>query len=231
MGEIELFSVQFFIALANIIFVDLLLAGDNAIVIGMAARNLEAKQQKKAILLGTAGAVLIRIIATILVVQLLQIPWLFAIGGVLLLWIALKLLTDHQENEEVKAGGTLMAAVWTIIIADAAMGVDNVIAVAGAAEGHIVLVIIGLIISVPVVVWGSTLFIKLIDRYQWIIYVGSGVLAYNAAKMITEEKSLHHFFVDMPALKWTLIIVCIAAVVTIGHFVRTTQHKKLEQSA
>ncbi|WP_277473202.1 MULTISPECIES: TerC family protein [unclassified Paenibacillus] len=233
MGGIDIFSLQFFVALANVIFVDLLLAGDNAIVIGMAARNLDTGQQKKAIILGTAGAVIIRIIATVLVVKLLQIPWLFAIGGALLLWISVKLLTDHNEDGNVKAGKTLMGAVWTIILADAAMGLDNVIAVAGAAHGHIPLVIIGLIISVPIVVWGSTLFIKVIDRFQWIVYIGSAVLAYNAAKMITEERGLHTFFEHSPAIKWSLILTCMVLVVAVGYIVRarSSQHNQQEQNA
>lgn len=229
--DIEIFSLEFFIALANIVFVDLLLAGDNAIVIGMAARNLDPKQQKKAIIFGTGGAVIIRILATIVVVQLLQIPWLLLIGGLLLLWIAFKLLIDHKEDEQVKAGSSLMAAVWTIILADAAMGLDNVIAVAGAAQGHTLLVAIGLLISVPIVVWGSTVFIKVIDRFPWIIYAGSAVLAYNAAKMITEEAKIHHFFAESPALKWTFIIVIIALVLGGGLLVKGIQHKRQEQNA
>ncbi|OPA78767.1 hypothetical protein BVG16_11185 [Paenibacillus selenitireducens] len=228
----EIFSLQFFIALANIVFVDLLLAGDNAIVIGMAARNLDPQQQKKAIILGTGGAVLIRIVATIIVVKLLQIPWLLLIGGLLLLWIAFKLLVDHKEDDEhVKAGSSLMAAVWTIILADAAMGLDNVIAVAGAAQGHTLLVTIGLLISVPIVVWGSTIFIKVIERYPWIIYAGSAVLAFNAAKMITEEAKIHHYFVESPVLKWTFIVVIVALVIGGGKLVKGLQHKRQEQNA
>ena len=227
----ELFSLDFFIALANIVFVDLLLAGDNAIVIGMAARNLDVKQQKKAILFGTLGAVLIRIFATIIVVKLLQIPWLLLVGGLLLLWISVKLLADHQEEENVKAGTSLMAAVWTIIVADAAMGLDNVIAVAGAAQGHTLLVAIGLIISVPIVVWGSTVFIRLIDRFPWIIYFGSAVLAYNAAKMITEEKKIHPFFAESPGLKWTFILIIVAVVLLVGTLLKNAQHRREQQNA
>jgi len=229
--DVELFSLEFFIALANIVFVDLLLAGDNAIVIGMAARNLDVNQQKKAIVFGTLGAVLIRIFATIIVVKLLQIPWLLLVGGLLLLWISVKLLADHKEEENIKPGTSLMAAVWTIIVADAAMGLDNVIAVAGAAQGHTLLVAIGLIISVPIVVWGSTVFIRLIDRFPWIIYFGSAVLAYNAAKMITEEKKIHPFFAESPVLKWTFILIIVAIVLLVGRLLKNAQHRREQQNA
>nr|WP_152397064.1 TerC family protein [Paenibacillus guangzhouensis] len=229
--DVELFSLEFFIALANIVFVDLLLAGDNAIVIGMAARNLDVNQQKKAIIFGTLGAVLIRIFATIIVVKLLQIPWLLLVGGLLLLWISIKLLADHKEEENIKPGTSLMAAVWTIIVADAAMGLDNVIAVAGAAQGHTLLVAIGLIISVPIVVWGSTVFIRLIDRFPWIIYFGSAVLAYNAAKMITEEKKIHPFFAESPVLKWTFILIIVVIVLLVGRMLKNAQHRREQQSA
>lgn len=143
----EFFSPEFFIALGVIILIDLVLAGDNAIVIGMAARNLPKENQRRVILWGTAGAITIRIIATLLVVYLLDLPWLHLIGGLLLIWIAVKLLIDEKEHE-ISAKSSIIAAIRTIIIADAAMGVDNVIAVAGAAHGDPILVIIGLIIKI-----------------------------------------------------------------------------------
>lgn len=203
-------------SLINIIFLDLILAGDNAIVIGLAARNLQPSTQKKAIIYGTGGAVILRIIATIVVVWLLNIPWLLLIGGILLVYIAYKLMTDDDDHTDVKAGQTLWAAVRTIIIADAAMGLDNVIAVAGAANHNIILVIIGLFISVPIVVWGSTLFIKLINRFPWIIYLGSIVLGYTASNMITEEKKLQPFFEQYPALRIIFIIIVTAGILTAG---------------
>lgn len=194
----DLLSLDFWSILLTIVFIDLLLAGDNAIVIGLAARSLPKETQKKAVIWGTAGAVIIRVVATMLVVSLLKIPFLLAIGGVLLLWIAYKLLIQENEHGDIKAGTTLWSAIQTIIIADAAMGLDNVIAVAGAAHGDYFLVILGLLISIPIVVWGSTLFIKVIEKYQWIIYLGSGVLAYTAAKMITHEGEFKDFFSGNP---------------------------------
>jgi YjbE family integral membrane protein len=213
----DIMSAEFWTALLSIIFIDLILAGDNAIVIGMAARRLSGHQQKKAILWGTAGAVAIRIIATMVVVELLKLPGLQLVGGLLLCWIAFKLLMGEEDHKEVKAKDSLLAAVWTIVIADAAMGLDNVIAVAGAAQGHIVLVIIGLLVSVPIVVWGSTLFIKLINRFPSIIYFGSGILAYTAAKMITHEKLLHGIFAE-PAVRWIFMAIVIVAILAAGRF-------------
>ncbi|MGG4035325.1 TerC family protein [Paenibacillus cisolokensis] len=211
----EWFSLEFYTALLTIVLIDLFLAGDNAIVIGMAARNLPKNQQKKAVIYGTAGAIGIRIIATVLVVQLLNIPWLHLAGGLLLIWIAYKLVLQDDGHGDIKAGNTLWQSVQTIIIADAAMGIDNVIAVAGAAHGDMALVIIGLLISIPVIVWGSTLFIKLIDRFPWIIYIGSGILAYTAAKMITHEPVLESFF-EPVLIGWSFKIAIIALVILAG---------------
>lgn len=221
---------EFILSLLNIIFLDLILAGDNAIVIGLAARNLSADTQKKAIVLGTAGAVILRIFATLLVVWLLKIPWLLMAGGLLLILIAYKLLTDENNQSNIKAGGSLWSAVGTIIIADAAMGLDNVIAVAGAANHKISLVVIGLLISVPIVVWGSTLFIKLINKYPWIIYIGSAVLGFTASSMITDEQQIEPFFDQYPLLRYLFIAVIIAAILALGHWKRLKRHRLKEES-
>ncbi|KLR75335.1 membrane protein, partial [Geobacillus sp. T6] len=179
----DVLSAEFWTALLSIIIIDLLLAGDNAIVIGLAARNLPKHQQKKAVVWGTVGAVVIRALATIFVVWLLKIPGLLLVGGVLLVWIAYKLLVEGKGHDDVEAGGSLWEAIRTIIIADALMGLDNVLAVAGAAHGSFLLVILGLLISVPIMVWGSTLILKWIERFPIVITIGAGVLAWTAAKM------------------------------------------------
>lgn len=212
----DLLSLDFWSILLTIIFIDLLLAGDNAIVIGLAARNLPKGLQKKAVLWGTAGAVIIRVVATMLVVSLLKIPFLLAIGGILLLWIAYKLLIQGDAHDDIKAGSTLSSAVRTIIIADAAMGLDNVIAVAGAAHGDYFLVVLGLLISIPIVVWGSTIFIKVIEKYPFIIYIGSGVLAYTAAKMITHAEEFKSYFDGNPVFTWTFVATMIVLVIVGG---------------
>lgn len=213
----DIFTMDFLTGLLAIIMIDLVLAGDNAIVIAMAARNLPQGQQKKVILLGTAGAIVIRATATILFVSLLDLPVLMLAGGLILIWISYKLLVEEKDHEEIEAKSGLWAAIRTIIIADAAMGIDNVIAVAGAAKGdhQYPLVILGLLISVPIIVWGSTLFIKLINRFPWILYIGAGILVYTSAKMITEERLIHDFF-ENPAMKWGFTLLLIAGVLAAG---------------
>ncbi|SDC21215.1 integral membrane protein, YjbE family [Paenibacillus sp. UNCCL117] len=209
-------SATFLLALLNIILIDLVLAGDNAIVIALAARNLPKEQQKGAILWGTVGAVVIRIVATLAVVWLLKLPALLLIGGLVLIWIAYKLLVDNKEHD-ISAKPKLADAIRTIIIADAAMGFDNVIAVAGASHGSFLLVVLGLIISVPIMVWGSTLFIKLVDRFPIIIWLGSAVLAYTAAKMITEDRFVADYFHANPVVKWMIVGVVVVGVLALGY--------------
>ena len=185
----ELFSPEFFSALLAIIVIDLVLAGDNAIVIAMAARSLPPHLQKKAIIWGAVGAIAVRSAMTLVVVYLLNIPGLMLIGGVLLVWIAYRLLKPEQESgtSDEHASTTFWAAMRTIVIADAVMGLDNVLAVAGASNGSYLLVVLGLLISIPIVIWGSTQILKLVERYPAITYLGAGVLAWTAGKMITSE--------------------------------------------
>ncbi|MDR6878957.1 YjbE family integral membrane protein [Bacillus sp. 3255] len=216
----EWLSAGFFVSLLTIILIDLVLAGDNAIVIGMAARNLKKETQKKVILWGTVGAIVIRALATMLVVYLLKIPGLLLAGGILLLWISYKLLSEKKNHEQIEAKNGMWAAIRTIIIADAVMGLDNVIAVAGAAHGDFLLVIIGLLVSVPIVVWGSTLFISWIERFPWIVYIGAGVLALTAGKMITGEKFLAPYFESNPLGKWLLIGLLIVIVLAAGKWTK-----------
>lgn len=210
----ELLSIEFFSALLAIVVIDLVLAGDNAIVIGLAARNLPKEQQKQAILWGTVGAVVIRIAATLAVVWLLKIPGILFIGGILLLWIAYKLLVEEKCHDNIEECNGLWPAIKTIIIADAVMGLDNVLAVAGAAHGSFLLVVLGLIISVPIVVWGSTLFIKWVERFPAIIYLGAGVIAWTAAKMITHEPLLKTYLNS--SLEYGIAAVAIIGVLLIG---------------
>ncbi|MGK9251689.1 TerC family protein [Paenibacillus humicus] len=203
--------------LLTIIFIDLMLAGDNAIVIALAARNLPKEQQKKAVIWGTFGAIAIRMVATVLVVYLLDVPWLHLAGGLLLIWIAYKLLVqEDSSHDNIKAGGTLGAAIGTIVVADAAMGIDNVLAVAGASHGNIWLVIVGLLISIPIVVWGSTVFIKLIEKLPWILYVGAAVLGYTAGHMIAGEPKVAHLFDGRPMPEWVFILIVIALILGAG---------------
>lgn len=225
-----LLTPEFWSALLAIIVIDLVLAGDNAIVIGMAARNLPAHQQKKAIVWGTVGAIVIRALATLAVVWLLKIPGLLLIGGLILIWISMKLLIQEEGHETMKASGSLGSAIWTIIVADTVMGLDNVIAVAGAAHGDFLLVVIGLIISVPIMVWGSTLILKFMERYPIVIFIGAGVLAYTAASMVTSEKFLTPFFTAYPWVKWLFIVAVVVGVLLIGRMKNQKQKRMAEQS-
>ncbi|MCR8643877.1 TerC family protein [Paenibacillus sp. N1-5-1-14] len=211
----EWFSVEMLTALLVIIGIDLVLAGDNAIVIGMAARNVPKESQKKVVFLGTAGAIIIRIIGTLIVSWLLAIPGLLFIGGLMLLWISYKLLTD-KGGHEIEAKSSVAAAIKTIVIADAVMGLDNIIAVAGAAHGNFWLVVIGLLISVPIIVWGSTLFITLIERFPVIIYIGAAILTFTAAKMIVGESFIKPYFDNNPVAKYSFVALLIVAVLAIG---------------
>ena len=187
----ELFSSPWWSALLAIVLIDLVLAGDNAIVIALAARNLPPHLQKKAIAWGTVGAIVVRSTMTVGVVWLLKIPGLMLVGGLGLLWIAYKLLADQGGTEHSgPVATTFMGAMKTIVAADALMGIDNVLGVAGAAQGAFDLVVIGLLISVPIVVFGSTLVLKLVERFPVIIKIGSAVLAFTAAKMIVSEPLL-----------------------------------------
>lgn len=187
----ELFTAPWWSALLAIILIDLVLAGDNAIVIALAARSLPPHLQKKAIVWGTVGAIVVRSAMTVGVVWLLKIPGLMLVGGVGLLWIAYKLLADQDAGDhQGPVANTFWGAMKTIVVADALMGIDNVLGVAGAAHGAFDLVIIGLLISVPIVVFGSTMVLKLVEKFPMIINIGAAVLAFTAAKMIVSEPLL-----------------------------------------
>ena len=191
----ELFSMPWWSALLAIILIDLVLAGDNAIVIALAARGLPPEYQNKAIMWGTVGAIVVRSAMTVGVVWLLKIPGLMLVGGLGLLWIAFKLISDTSEDEHQGVGATTFwGAMKTIVVADALMGVDNVLGVAGAANGSFDLVVIGLLISIPIVVLGSKLVLRLVEKWPVIIHLGAGVLAFTAAQMIINEKLLDPIF-------------------------------------
>jgi YjbE family integral membrane protein len=221
----ELFSAAWWSALMAIVLIDLVLAGDNAIVIALAARQLPPHLKQKAILWGTVGAIVVRSAMTVGVVWLLKIPGLMLVGGLGLVWIAYQLLADQGGDEH---DGPVVSTFWgamkTIIVADALMGVDNVLGVAGAAHGAFDLVIIGLLISVPIVVFGSTVVLKLVERFPAIIQIGSAVLAFTAAKMIVSEPLLAGVFGSAAqpaellhtAARWSTYTVAVLGVLGFG---------------
>jgi len=228
----ELFSSAWFSALAAIVLIDLVLAGDNAIVIALAARQLPAHLQKKAILWGTFGAIAVRTLMTLAVVWLLKIPGLMLVGGLGLIWIAYRLLAPNEGSDEHgPAATTFFGAMKTIVIADALMGIDNVLGVAGAAHGSFDLVVIGLLISVPIVVWGSSLVLKLVDRYPVITYAGAGVLAFTAAKMVVSEPLLDDWFDPHLAARLVTYTVAVVGVLAAGWWSAQRRVNRVESAS
>jgi YjbE family integral membrane protein len=212
----EFLSAPWWSALAAIILIDLVLAGDNAVVIALAARTLPKHLQKKAIVWGTVGAIVVRSVMTVGVVWLLKVPGLMLAGGLGLLWIAYRLLVEQggSGGHSPVARG-FWGAMKTIVVADALMGIDNVLGVAGAAHGEFDLVVIGLLVSVPIVVFGSTLVLRLVQRFPIIIHAGAAVLAFTAAKMIVGEPLLDEMF-DHATLRWSTYAAAVLGVLAAG---------------
>jgi YjbE family integral membrane protein len=211
-----LFTPDWWSALAAIVVIDLVLAGDNAIVIGLAARNVPAALQRRVILWGTFGAIAVRVVLTSVVVWLLKIPGFLVVGGLALVWIGYKLTSgDGGDGHSIKAANTVRGAVQTIVVADTVMGVDNVLAVGGAAQGSLALVIIGLAISIPIVVWGSTLVLKWVDRFPALLWGGAAVLGWTAAKMIASEPLVAPWLDAHSAVRTALYALVIGGLVAV----------------
>lgn len=188
----ELTTAAFWIALLQIIWVNILLSGDNAVVIALAARSLPAEQQKKAITIGSAAAIIMRIVLTLVAAKLLLLPWLKLIGALLLVYIGVTLLLPEGEDDGAgKQHGSLISAIRTIMIADLVMSLDNVVAVAAAAMGDTTLLVIGLAISIPLVIFGSTLLLKVIERFPLIVWVGAALLGFIAGELLVGDPALH----------------------------------------
>ncbi|WP_458414306.1 TerC family protein [Schinkia sp. CFF1] len=209
-----------------IIGIDVVLGGDNAIVIALACRNLPVGKRNKAIFLGTGLAIIVRILLTILAVYLLMIPYLQLAGGIFLLYIAYNLLTDEgNDDDKIRSGATLFQAVRTIVVADVVMGFDNVLAVAGAAGGRIYLVVIGLLISIPIIVWGSKIILKFMERFPIIIYIGAGILGLTAGKMIAHEERIQPLLESYQYSHYIIPILTIVIVLLAGAIKKTsTKH-------
>ena len=204
----------------KIVIIDLTLAGDNALVIAMAVRTLPSRQQRFGILWGTIGAVSIRVILTFMAAQVLQLPFLQLLGGLLLLWVALKLLRqDSGGDAKVQHATTLWEAIWIIIVADLIMSTDNILAVAGASEGNFLLLLFGLGLSIPIVVVGAAFVATLMNRFAWLVLVGAGVLGEVSGKMIVDDRfiRLNLGEVERP-LEWGIRIGLTGLIVLIGLF-------------
>lgn len=213
----ELIDVQFLSSLVSIVMIDIVLGGDNAILIALATRNLPNEYRKKAIFWGVVGAIAIRAALTAVAVYILELPFVHFIGGVLLVWIAYKLLVEEDEHNDIKSGKTTWDAVKMIVFADLLMGIDNVLAVAGAAHGHPLLVVLGLLISIPIIVWGSTIILRYIEKYPVITFIGSAVIAHTAGSMIVEDPIIYtNIVADMPILHFLVPISIIVGVIGLG---------------
>ncbi|MGE6754110.1 TerC family protein [Rossellomorea sp. NPDC071047] len=222
------------IALLKIIAIDIILSGDNAIVIAMATRGLPKEHQNRAIFWGTAGAVILRIFFAAIIVYLLKIPYVHLIGGVLLLWIAYKVLVEGEEEANIKSHTGLRQAITTIIIADAVMSLDNVVAVAGAAHGHIGMIALGVFISIPIMIFGSKAIVRVLEKYRWIAYLGAGILAFTAGEMIVrDEKFLDLLNIHHGPVTYMITIGLTVGVLLIGYLVNkkavSHHNKNIEQ--
>ncbi len=203
-----------------IIGIDIVLGGDNAVVIALACRNLPDSHRNKAIMMGTAIAVGLRIALTIVAVYLLMLPFLLIVGSLFLLYISFKLVIDSESNETVQSTFSFWGAIRTIVIADLIMGLDNVLAIAGASEGKLPLVVFGLFISIPIIVWGSRMIMHALDHFAVLIYIGAGILAFTSARMLTSAAELKTFFYTYPSMEIATEIIFLLIVIVGGWLVK-----------
>ncbi|KPV61194.1 membrane protein [Paenibacillus sp. A3] len=182
--------LDWFILFLQIMLINIVLSGDNAVVIALASKNLPLHQRKQAIWWGAFGAIALRVVLTVIAVYILKVPFIQALGSVLLLWIAIKLLIDEEDHSDVKQAATLGKAVSTIILADFVMSLDNVLAIAAKAKGEVGVIILGIGLSIPIIVWGSTLVVNLLKRYPIFVYLGAGILGYTAGEMFIADEKL-----------------------------------------
>ena len=218
-------SVDFWIGLLKIVWINIILSGDNAVVIALAARSLPPEQQKKAIFWGSGAAVVLRIILTVVAAKLLALSFLQIIGGALLLWIGVQLLSENDEGEgHAKEHGSLMAAVRTILIADLVMSLDNVIAVAAAAKGSTTLLVLGLAISIPLVIFGSTLMIRLMARFPVIVMFGAGLIGWVGGETMVSDVALRDVLVAQPWLHYGAAAAGATLVLALGRALQKRQN-------
>jgi len=214
----ELLTPQFLLSVLEIILINILLSGDNAVVIALACRNLPDKLRRQGILWGVLGAIILRVILTYFAMSLLNYPWLKLIGAVLLIWIGIKLIVgDEHADHEVKSSNRLISAIWTILIADLVMSLDNVMAVTAAAKGDLPLIIFGLVISIPLVIFGSQIIMRLIERLPWLVPAGGGLLGYIAGDLATDDPVVAPWIeLQAPIVDWLAPFIGIAVVVIPG---------------
>ncbi len=214
-------SPELWIALVQIILINIVLSGDNAVVIALASRSLPPEQQKKAIIFGSVGAIVLRIVLTFFAVYLLQLPYLKLVGAALLLWIGIGLLKGDDDDAELEGHSGLFAAIKTIVIADLVMSLDNVIGVAAAAKGSVFLLVVGLAVSIPLIIYGSTLILKLMERFPIIITVGAALLGWVAGEMAVSDPAITGWMAGQNAVHLATPIVCAVLVVAVGKWLQS----------
>ncbi len=226
------FNLAFLLQVLSIVVSDIILAGDNAVVIAMAVRSLPARERRLGTILGASVAVALRIVLTFFAAQLMNLPYLKLVGGILILWIAVKVLVDAspEVNEEKQAGG-LMHAMWLILVADITMSLDNVLAVAGASHGNLSLLIFGLGLSIPLVVFASGMLSTLMDKYPLIVYGGSMVLGRVGAEMILTDPVLAGVVHFEQYAHWGIQLACAIVVVLIARWILGKRHRAHDPSA
>jgi YjbE family integral membrane protein len=223
----EFGTPQFWLAGLEIIVINLLLSGDNAVVIALACRNLPPGQRRWGIIWGAVGAILLRIVLTFFAVSLLKLSWLKIVGGLLLVWIGIKLIAEEggEGGSDIKASDRLWSAVRTVIIADVVMSIDNVLGVAAAAKGSLLLLVFGLVVSVPLVIGGAQLIMRLIERFPILIVAGGGLLGYVAGELIVEDAALVDWVHARASwLSWAAPLVGIVLVVGVSKWLRSRRH-------
>lgn len=225
------FGIDFFVALLSIVIIDLVLAGDNAVVIAMAVKNLHGRARTWGISFGSAGAVLVRVISTFLVAKLLAISFIKLVGGAVILWIALKLLIEGCKEEcHERECGSLWQAIWIIIVADMSMGIDNMLAVGAASHGNPVLLLFGLGLSIPLVVFMSSLLARLMDRYPIIIYIGAAILGKVGGEMMITDPIIHNWLQPGEIVEYGVMVFFAVAVVVVGRMLLSKKRSSAEVS-
>ncbi|NYT45290.1 TerC family protein [Alcaligenaceae bacterium] len=232
---IAFFQELSWITVFQIIMVDVLLGGDNAVVIALACRNLPPKRRMQGILWGTGGAIALRVVLIFFALTLLALPFVKIVGGLLLLWIGIKLLIPEEHTGDIQGSSSLLTAIKTIIAADFVMSLDNVVAIAGAAQRahadhQMALIIFGLLVSVPIIIWGSTLLLRLLDRFPIIVTLGAGLLGWIAGGMLMTDVFVFRFFGPPDALtKVAVEIFCAAVVMATGHWIASRHHAERDE--
>ncbi|UJF35097.1 TerC family protein [Paenibacillus hexagrammi] len=197
----------------QIMLINIVLSGDNAVVIALASKNLPVEQRNKAVWWGAFGAIALRLVLTVVAVSVLSIPYIQAGGSILLLWIAVKLLTDDDSHSNVKEASTLGKAIWTIIVADFVMSLDNVLAIAAKGQGNMTVIILGIGLSIPIIIWGSTLVMNLLHKFPILVYIGAGILGYTSGEMFVQDDKMIDLFLYHNEYLHTIIPIATTIVV------------------